>query len=168
MAIQTALLSFGILDATGVVKSFPDYLSYDDAVATLSSLVTYCQATAVLLDAVTEGKLVSIGLTLNVALPGGLKANPVAGSDVEETGLITYTTEVSGRSWGEDIPAFIQSAFVGKNINQADTDVQAWTNHQANAALAARAHADNYIWVFTGIKRARKTFRKSRRALNRA
>lgn len=168
MAIQNAVISYRIQDATGVVKSYPDYITFDDATATLSSLQTYAQATAVLLDAVTAGKITGVSLTLFQTLPGGLKANPIAGSDVEETGLFTYNTTIANRSYGEDIPAIEQSLLAGKNIDLNNVDVMAWTAHQLNQALAAKPTSEEWASTFTSVRTAQKTFRKSRRALKRA
>lgn len=169
MATQYGAFSFTIRDELGVAKAYDDYFSYDDATATLSSLGSYAQATAVLLDAITDGVLITIKMKLGVTLPGGIKTVAEVGSDVEETGLFTYNTDnPAGRAFGEDIPAIKQALLVGKNITVASGAGQSWVNHQINHALAGDPMDDKYSGHMLSIRTALKTFRKSRRALKRA
>ncbi len=169
MATQHAVASFRLKDDAGVIKAFEDYVSYDDATATLVSIAAGMSAIAALLDPITDCQILSMGLRLVYSLPAGLKAAPVANSDVEETGLYTFLTNLpQARAYGQDIPAVPASFLVGKNINTAQADVANWLNMQLSAVGTLR-HMDNrYAGYFTALKSAQKTFRKSRRALKRA
>lgn len=168
MATAKAAITYRLLDATGVRKAYRDYITYDDAVATLSNLLTFVQSTAVLLDGLTDAQLLNSVLTLYPTLPGGLKSSPVAGSDVEESGAISYNlTTFPAQLYTEVIPAMVQAAFTGGKIDLAQTDVASWVSHQLNAALAGRAVDNNWSAVFGSAAIGRKVFRKSRKQLRR-
>lgn len=167
MAIQQAAASITIRDATGVSKAADFPFKFDDATATLANLMTWLSGLSVAVDAVTEGKVTKIRLILSVAIPGGLKANPVALSDVEETGLETWFAAGTPNAYGVDIPAFLQSAFIGGNINQANAAVTALNNY-LSVPTNTIVGTDRYGNALTTVKTGVKTFRKSRRALRRA
>src|SRR5207244_1043901 len=114
MATQQAIASFRIKDATGVVKAYEEYVTFDNSTATLSSLAAAMAGIAGYLDAVTDGQIISMGLKLYQALPGGLKSAPVDGSDVEETGLFTFvSSSPGGKVYSIDVPAIAQSILAG-------------------------------------------------------
>jgi hypothetical protein len=167
MAIQKALASFSVIDDTGVAASIDIPFKFDDATATLANLTAWMSGLASAVDDVTEAQLLKSRMTLILTLPGGIKASPVAGSDVEETGLFTWNVSGSSNAYGEDYAAFIQSAFVGKTINQADASVAALIAY-LNVASNTIIGTDRYQNALTTVKRAEKTFRKHRRALKRA
>lgn len=169
MALQKVIFTYTIMDDLGLRKSLDVYAYYEDTTATLSTLVTYMQASETLLDAMTDGAIVAAGMKVFPALVAGLKTDAVEGSDIEEAGLITYN--LSGtplRAYSEEIPAIAQAVLVGKNINYASGSGQNWTNHQLNGALAAHPFDDRWSSGFVSVRAAQKKFRKSRRALSRA
>lgn len=53
----------------------------------------YIQQFVTQLDGLVRGKIVDIKLTLNVALPGGLKVSPNLNSDIEEGARLVWRTE---------------------------------------------------------------------------
>lgn len=169
MATQHAVASFRMKDDAGVIKAFEEYVSYDDATATLVSIAAAMSAIAALLDPITDCQILSMNLRLVYDLPLGLKAAPVANSDVEETSLYTWLTDLpQARAYGQDIPAVPPAFLVGKNINQAQADVINWKNMMISAVGTLRHMDSRFAGHFTALKSAQKTFRKSRRALKRA
>src|ERR1700693_2537024 len=110
MAAAFAIVSLRIKDAVGVVKAYEEYVSYDTATATLATIAAAAAGVATNLDPVTDGQIVSLGIKLYQALPGGLKGAPVAGSDIEETGLFTFNTSApGGKVYSIDVPAVAQA-----------------------------------------------------------
>lgn len=170
MATQFAVASFRILDAVGVSKSWETYVSYDDATATLSSLAAAMSVLCSAVDDVSDGQVTAMGLRLMMTLPeSGIKTAPVAGSDIEETGLFTFLTSApGGKAYGSDVPAIAQSILTGRSITVASGVGKTFCDLLVNNSATFR-HRDNKLGAtLDSIKSAQKTFRKSRRALKKA
>lgn len=153
------ILTYSILDADGNRQSLPVYGQFDETTVTLSALLAYLAVTASDLDAVTDGQIVYQSLTISPPLPGGLKSSPVAGSNVQETGLISFSTATPNRSYGQDIPAFIQAGFDGMNIVLSNAAVETWTDRMVNSGTTI-IPTSNFWSTLEGVLRGRKTFRK--------
>lgn len=155
-------------DAKGERTSIPIYMRYDPAVATLSSIAAFIAGNVTQLDAITDGQIVSSSLSLQYALPGGIKTAPVADCDVEETGLLTYLTDSpTKRSFAEDIGAFAQTKFVAGKINLADTDVAAWVSRATSTGGTFEFRNADFLAALATVRSGVKTFRKHRRAAKR-
>lgn len=162
MADLGVIVSVRISDADGEIFSMPLYGTAADTV-TLAQIVLAVAAVITDLDAILDGKVIKAGCCIDVTLPGGLKTDPVDGSEIERTGLLRTANATSGRSWSIDIPAFAYDKFVsGMNqVNMVDSDVQAFaTNFSVNAGNIV--WTDPYGNVLTDILSGAKTFRKHR------
>lgn len=164
MTTQYLVHSITIEDADGNRKSVPIYFTYDSA-ATLSAILAYCAVTLTDLDAILDGQIVAQSITLDIALPSsGIKTAPVAGSNVQESGLITYLTDAPiKRSFGQDLPAFAQAKFSGKVINLADTDVTTWTARMIATGTTLLAANQDFLAHLASVVKGVKTFRKQRK-----
>jgi hypothetical protein len=161
MATVSLLFQYTIEDADGNTLSFPVYGTADDAAA-LSDLATSATAIGTDLNAIIEGAIRKVSFDVLVPLDGGWRTTPVAGSNVQETGLITFPlTSVPGKHYSQDIPCFYQAGFVGKTINLAATAVAAWL---AFIAAGAGFVWTNDQWTSTleAPTKGKKTFRKHR------
>lgn len=168
MAIQHALLTIGVRDDTGVRATFNDYISFDNGTATLSSIAAAVSAEVGTFDAVTDAVVEYVSLTFNYALPEGMKTDPATNCDVEETGLINFaTTSEDGRTYSQDIPAVIQTALVGKNVNLANPDIAAWVTLVTTVGTFSSLD-DRFSYRLVSARSGEKTFRKKRRSLKRA
>ena len=85
------------------------------------------QLLAGLIDAVVGGKITSISLCLIVALPGGLKANPAANTDVEEGARFGWLTSQANLA-SNRFATFLETKLTGEVVNQADAAVTALKN----------------------------------------
>lgn len=164
MATQYATHSVSILDADGNVRSVPLYFDYDSG-ASLSSILAYCAVTLTMLDAIIDGQIVKQSIALDIALPSsGIKTTPVAGSNVQESGLITFLTDAPvKRSFGQDLPAFAQSKFVGKVINLGDSDVSDWVDRFTATGTTLLGTNQDFLAHLLSAPKGVKTFRKQRR-----
>lgn len=159
--VSLVTASISVLDADGDISTTP--INIPLGTLTITQLAGFLQGAATDLDAITEGKLVSINVNLDVDLPSGLKSAPVANSDVQESGLLTYTAANTKYVWSQIIPAFVQGKFSGKNINLADTAVTTFTNRMINGATVASAlvqPSDKYENDLQSVKSGTKRFRK--------
>jgi hypothetical protein len=160
MAISTGQFSISVIDADGNNASMPVYFEYDDATS-LSSLMSFIRVTVGELDSVTDGKVQGVSMQLAISLPLGLKASPVAGSNVQEVGLISYT--LSGRedrSYGQAIPAVKQASLTGKVINQAETAMAIWLARMTTPSTMTHKNDDFGYALTLPIRKAVKVFRR--------
>lgn len=161
MAVQNAIHTITLQDADGDQASLPLYVTYDDATATLASIAAYMAGRCADLDAIVDAQIVKQSFLMQTALPGGLKGAPVAGSDVERTGLITFNLLTpSGKAYGMDIPGFKASKFSGDNINLVDADVATWITNMVSLAGTMKHLNDLWSSTFTGARKGTKSFRK--------
>lgn len=166
MANLNAILSYTLQDADGERTAFPYYATVSDA-DSLATLQGESDAYATLLDAITDGQIVKQRLIVEFPVTGGLKGAPVAGSEIERTGLFTYPlTALVGKVFSQDIPAFKYTLFVGNKINLMDLDVAAWTGA---SIFSGSTPGQNNLWSSTlqAVRTGRKTFRKHRKQTER-
>lgn len=160
MAIN-ALLSLTVVDAKGKKASMPFYVKFPDNAA-VSDVTGTLDALATNIDAISEGKIVSESATIYSTVPGGLKTDPVANSDVEESGLFTHPLDgLLQKSFGIDIPAFKQSLFVQGEIDMTDLDVVAYLDGIVNGITPADFYETLWSYQLTQPTKARKSFRKN-------
>jgi len=167
MPIQ-GLASYQIQDADKEIASFD--LNFVNTSNLLTDILLFLSANVTpKLDLVTDGAIRKIRLTLLIALPGGLKSAPTAGAENERTGLFTCALANTQKSFGIDVPAFASAKFAAGSILAADAAVASF-----ETLLSGVAGADNcYVTDDKGneviaVRKARKTFRKHRKALARA
>lgn len=161
MAQQRFLSSWTVEDAKGRKASVPIYGLYNDATTDLAALLAWMDSMSVLIDNVTEAKVISQTLQIYPQLGAGLKATPVANCDVQETGLFTFPLAgLTAKSYSIDIPALIQAAFVGDEINTANTAVDAFLTEINNSASGIGATDDVWSHFLEVVRKARKAFRK--------
>lgn len=159
--VSLVVASLSVTDADGDISTAP--VNIPLGALTITQIAGFLQGTATDLDAITEGKITSINLVIDVDLPSGLKSAPVANSDVQEAGLITYVAANTKYVWSQLIPAFVQSKFSGKNINLADSAVSTFTTRMVSGATVSGAlvqPSDKYENDLQSVKRGTKRFRK--------
>jgi len=162
MATVSVLHSMSILDADGNIQAAPMYSTFDDGTATLSSILAAASAEVALLEAITDGQVISHDITLKLDLPGGLKSAPVTGSNVQENGHFSFVVLGTPYSFGIDVPAIAQAALTGKLINQANADVSDFIDSvQGTGGTFLNVEPVSSIGLGT-VKSAKKTFRKHR------
>jgi hypothetical protein len=165
MADLFAHLSVQLTDALGVTASVPYYLSIADT-QTVAELNTAMAAILTDLDPVTGAAIANATVNISVTLPGGIKATPAAGSEVERGGLFNWSQLGIKYKFGVLVPALKQSVIVNGKINLADAAVSTWN------ALMSTVGGD-VSWVSTGfhdlevLRDALIVFRKHRKAESR-
>jgi len=159
MATLNMLFSYTIEDADGNTRAFPVYATVSDG-ATLADINTAMVAIGTDLNAIIDGVIRKVAYTILGTVDGGWRTTPVAGSNVQETGLITYPLiSVPGKHYSEDIPAFYQSGFTGKLVNLAATNVVTWTD-RATGGGATPFTNDQWSSELDTPTKGKKTFRK--------
>jgi len=128
-----------------------------DPTASFNTIIAQFNAWLTDLDACTDGQIIGAELEVLPALLGGLKTAPVAGSRVEQTGILAFDAEGDSHQWATAIPALSNSPTVvngGKIVVTTGAPTQilaallagggtadlAWTN-SANQALTAATSA---------------------------
>lgn len=158
--MASVLYSYTIRDADGNRNTFAARIAL--GALTLADLQAWHDLTATELNAVTEGVIESSRVEVNFDLPGGLRTDPVAGSNNQEGGLMTFALD-SGFSDGYRVPAWQNSKFNLKDIVVADADVEDWIElftintdiNGKNVRFVSRAEE-----LYSGLVRAVKSFRR--------
>jgi len=122
---------------------------------------------AALIDNITGARILRIAMCLLVDLPGGLKANALAQSEVEIGARFGFTDAQAFRT-GLRIPAFLQSKLViGSNtVFTEDVDVLAFTNAMVNGLTPVATLVQpttNRSDDLTSLSSAIEAFTKTRR-----
>jgi len=154
------IFSYTVLDDDGNERALPIYCTLLGTL-TLTQLEALSTAISAIVDNVTDGKLLKGSLTLSMPLDAGVKASPVAGSNVQESGLIQFEASGTPYTWSIDIPAFIQAAFTGKTIDLSNADVVDFTGLMITPASGFTG-SDKYDNALVVAKSGKKTFRKQR------
>lgn len=156
------LYSLTIRDDGGVLGVHNMYVSYDGALATVDDLIADLGAYAILVDNLTDGKVVEARVTIPI-VPTGVKAAPVADSTVERTGLFTYSQDNSSYVQSFDIPAFKNSAITGGKIDETNAQFVAWNLQVVDPAAQFRS-VSKFANAILARLSTKLTFRKHRRA----
>jgi hypothetical protein len=169
MAAQSALVTVSCLDAAGVRKAYSEYFLYNDAVTTLANIISFAQEAASRLNGVSDAKITSVGVFLQVNMPGGLKSSPAANSDVEESLAVSISVSNPKKSaYTVIVPAVTPNAVVGTSINMSDIPTIMYVAHLAYNSNGIRLSDDKWSGHLYTLLHGKKVFRKSRRALKRA
>lgn len=165
MAIQ-GLASYQIQDNDKEIASFD--LNFVNTSNLLTDIILFLGTNVTpALDLVTDGAIRKIRLSLLITLPSGLKANPVAGAENERTGLFTCALANTPKSYGIDVPAFAAAKFSAGSILSTDSAVAAFETLLTQSSDNCYVTDDKGNEVIA-VRKARKTFRKHRKALARA
>jgi hypothetical protein len=161
---ETSIISYTIEDADGNQTTFPVY--YPQAGVDFADVVDFATDFTPILDGVTDGKITRVRAQIELIL-GTHKSDAVAGSNIQEGGLIPYDADGTTLGYSEFVPAFKQSLFVGKSIDMGATAVTDFVSGQV-APPASVTPSDKYGNVLVsagqGVKRFRKFSRQERRA----
>lgn len=169
MTLSGVTVSFRVKDADGEIFSMPLYGTADDA-STITELIGEISNMGTLVDAILDGQVVAAGICIDIGLGAmTLKGSPVAGSEVERTGLIPFVVGSTGRTWSADLPAFKYADFLsGTNlINMAQTDVAAFTSALMTGGGHITWSDPTKGYNLPAVGQGTKTFRKHRRQTKR-
>jgi len=122
MADLQVLISTTLMDADGDSKTFEIPAVVADTV-TLAQLQTYVTGTQDLIDVATEAKIIGTSINLGFVNSETNKASAVAGSDVEEGALLSFSVTGSRYRNTLFLPAVIEAAKSGNEINLANADL---------------------------------------------
>lgn len=164
MANRPVFYSFVVKDGDGE-KTAVRLLKEVADTTTIASLLTATASLATLIDNCLDGKVVSYSVGVHLPTAGGtVKANPVAGCEIERTGLITFDLVSTTDTYSVDFPAWAQDKFSGNSIVLTDSDV---------VALLAELNGGSYVNRYEVLLGGNtldgvKTFRKHRKQTKRA
>lgn len=158
MANIHSLITWSITDDGDQAKPLPIYCEVFDT-NTLGDIQTWVTAVAPLLEPLLDGKQASVTAKFTFNLPAGLKASPVAGSDVERGGLLTCSVNGSKYAHSLSIPALKEALFSGDAVLVANADIVAFFNY-ISAIQGGVIASDKYGNVLSAIRKGKKNFRE--------
>ena len=163
MATVNVIYSMTIEDAKGSRASIPIYALLDTA-TTVGALDAAMATFSEYFDSLTEGRIIGHSVSLELTPAITWKAAAVANSDVEEGALFSFPlAALPSKSYGVEIPAFLQSKFVGNEVDVTDLAVADLITNLTNPSTI---NPQNNLWSSTLAsppRKAYKTFRKRSR-----
>jgi hypothetical protein len=164
-----------VVDEWGIEASTPAYAMIDGAM-TVTQLVAQANTLVADLDAATGGQITKQRVTILPVLPGGIKTGPVAGSRVEQTGLVGFgsvgatVTSATDKRWSYAIPAIANTPTVlsGDRIVLTGADPVGVLITLLTTVGTLIIWCNNHQQQITAFKDALIAFRKRRKQLQRS
>lgn len=168
MAATTSIrFSARLLDELGTEASMVSYLLVDPA-QTLTQVNTALATWLTDLDAITGGQITQAHVAIAPALPGGLKAAPVAGARVEQTGVLNLSSPANNKRFGQAVPSIADSVLHLGKIDLSNAAVQAFIALLTGGGVLGGGYTNQFTQLVTGFVDAIISFRKRRRQLQRS
>lgn len=150
-----------VLDADGNNKQTD--VKVPAGVLTKANIEAFAQQYASIVDSASEGKVVGLRVTWELTPPGTVKPNPNVGSNVQEAALWTFDAADTPYAYSVSVPAWLQAAFTGKEVNQAHGAALAFKNLMLtgyNDGGTFIIPSDKYENDLTAVISAVKRFRR--------
>jgi hypothetical protein len=164
MANVTVFQSFTVQDADGEKASIRLWEQVADT-TTLATLGLTLSSLAILIDACLDGKVIKYGGGISNPTQGiGVKADPVAGSEIERVGAVTCDLVALSDVDTVFFPAFRADLFSANSILLDDTDLKAVTDIICAAPYLNRFEVIKGGNVLDGVKVFRKHRKQTKRA----
>jgi len=158
-----------VLDELNVKATANAYVLVDPT-ASFNTILTQLNTWLADLDACTDGEIIGVEMEVVPALPGGLKSMPVAGSRVEQTGILNFNATGSTHLWAFSIPALSNSSTVlsgGKIVLTSGSPANILLSLLAGGGTAALAWTNNAQQIISAFANALLSFRNYARQLSR-
>lgn len=158
------VLSYTIEDELFVKTTHTVFIDAPGTI-TLAGLQTFVNLYTPLLDAIIGGVILDIRIHVPQVIAGA-KSGPVAGSRVEQTGLLSYAQASSNYNAPIDVPSLLDTTIVNSRIDLNNADIIAYYQFQeaAHGGIQTASKFGNFL---VDLLTATITFRKRRRQLDR-
>ena len=167
MARQPIVVSATIVDSWGTEASAPVYALADDT-KTLAAIVAEANSYFVALDGATDGFIRRVRLTIEPAVPTGVKTAAVGtGAKVEQTGLLNFSASGTTKRYGFAIPAVSDGALVADRLTLGSGAIDTLTTLLLAVGTALEWANDHSQQILTLVD-ALVSFRKKRKQLQRS
>lgn len=116
---------------------------------TLAQYQAWATAAAPIIDAALDSKIVAIDMTVNLTIPGGLKASPANNVINERGGLLSFSTS-GPRNDSVWLPGIAREFMQGDSIDTGATEIGAVVTLLTTATTAANIRPvtfQDYNWV---------------------
>ena len=160
-----SLLTCEVIDALGVTTSHTIFIN-PPAATTITQLQTFANDYAGVLDSIIDGQITALTAKITLTLPGTIKTSPVAGSEVERTGLFNMSQSGSKYKQGVDVPTLAAAVIVNGKIDLTNAQVLAYLAF-LEAVTVGISVVSKFVNSLTGLVDALITFRKHRKLENR-
>jgi len=162
MALTLAVrMEATIIDEMDIQAETSVYALVDPA-ASFETIIAQFNAWLTDLDACSDGQIIGAELEVLPAL-SGLKTAPVAGSRVEQTGILAFDAEGDSHQWATAIPALSNSPIVvngGKVVTTTGAPAQVLASLLAGGGTAQLAWTNSASQALTAATSALISFRR--------
>lgn len=167
MPAETGRVTIQSTDANKVPKS--TRFDFSTGSGLLADTISFANALAGVYDPVIQGQITAMEVTYLLAVPGGLKAAPVSGSNNTIGALVDWNTAVPTEIGNYWFPSWIPAGFQAAHQNLVDTSQASVAAFLAFmlATTNTTQLTDEDSNTLASLRRAIKSDRKQRRALGR-
>lgn len=165
MANLECLYSVGLQDYLGVSTTHDIFLNVPDS-TTLASLTTILTGYQDLVDVISGGLITKTYLRVTIPNSETNKTDPVAGDEVEKTGLFNFSQSATPYKFGVDVPAIAETLITNGKIDLSASAITTWIAWLTAAHSGVQA-ISKFLYTLTGLVDALISFRKHRKAENR-
>jgi hypothetical protein len=159
-----------IADEENIEAQAIAYLLADPS-ASLTDIQSDLDTWLAALDACTDGQILSSTVRVLPALPGGLKSAAVAGSRVEQTGVLMFSAAGTTHNNGQAIPALSNGATVisdGKIVLTSGDPVPVYAGLLTGGRSSATVYTNAWSELLSALTSTMISFRKYTIQLDRA
>jgi hypothetical protein len=89
---------------------------------TLAQIEEFAQEFSVLLNAVIDGVIEAMNVSISMDLPGGLRTTPVANCEVQKGALLSFTANGTEYRYSVRVPSYVPGKFSGNEVDTADVE----------------------------------------------
>jgi hypothetical protein len=164
MAVNTQLrFHAGIVDSEGIRSTVLSHLYVDDG-QTLAATNTALQAWITALTAIEGASIITASAGLYAAVGASQAGKPVAGSEVEETGVWSFNQTGTAFRYGQAVPGLLETIVVADEIDPTNAGVIAWEALLTGAVLGGH-YTGNDNDPLASVYKTFRSVRKRRKQL---
>jgi hypothetical protein len=151
------LVSFGIRSINGKTKRFPAWFPSGTEPADVAATIN---ALADAIDDCVDGVLTDIIFHLPIALPGGIKTDPVDGNMVREGALLTFDAAGTSHDYSVYLPSASNDNFVGDTVDNTVSTMAVLTGLLEDSTGTDPNQTDTAGRDLVAFQSGKRTFRK--------
>ncbi len=164
MAVNTqARFHAGIVDDAGIRSTVLSHLYIDDG-QTVAALNTALQAWLTDLTAILGAKIITASAGIYEPVSASQAGKPVAGAEVEETGVWSFNQTGTAFRYGQAVPGLLETVIVAGEIDPTNAGVIAWEGLLTGAVLGGH-YTGNDNDALASVYKTFLAVRKRRRQL---
>lgn len=158
VATKHGHVSYDLLDDNGNTNSQIIYCRLDDT-QTIATALTEAGLLAQNIDPITDSQITGIHLSVDAAIPGGMKSSPAATAENNRTAVFNLSQSSTPYKFPVEVLSFADALLVGGRVDLSDADVLAFIAGLTAAGTALTPESTSF-YTLVALIDALLSFRK--------